>query len=217
MVRRRMRANTRAMVPATAAVNRHSTTQNHPRVRDEILRTYLTVNKTQSYSAFVDTATSGYVWAPASTSLSFEISDSSDFNNFSGLYDQFRVTGVDVEFSWLKSTSDANMTQLMVVSDPDGGVIPSNYDAFTQYKRIWRFSLPLFEGFVKRIPNMKCMTKGAAGNLFPPTQWFDCADATNNTFIVGYTSQIKRTTSPSGLTDKLQVQFRPHLEFRHRR
>jgi len=189
-----------------------------PRSRPESVSTYLCVNKSQTYAAFQATATTGYVFSPSSSSMSFEVSQSPDFSSFASIYDQYRVKCVDVHLTWLNGQNISSSTQgsLLVVSDPDGGSVPGNYEQFTLYRRLWRFGLPVLDGLTRSIKGLPSSTTGTLGQVIS-TGWMDCADASLATYRCGYTAMLKRASSPSGIQDTLMVQYRVQVEFRYRR
>jgi len=189
-----------------------------PRSRPETTRSFLCINKSQTYSAFQNTATAGYVFSPSTSSLSFELTQSPDFSSFATVFDQYRVRCVDVHFTWINGQNISTTTQgcLFFVSDPDGGSIPANYELFTNYRRLWRFNLPLLDGLNRDLKGLPTTTQGSIGQILAD-QWMDCAEASAATFVVGFTAMLKRATSPSGINDTLMVQYRPQVEFRYRR
>jgi len=200
-----------------------------PRPRNSGLHTYITITLEQSYgntgNEFKPSGVTSYIFSKGDRPIRFKCSDSSEWSDFIKIYDQFRVKSVDVCFTWSVfktpgSQGTTRSTTLLFNSDPDGGAAPDTYDEFTQRRRVWRFSLPLFDGFTRTIRGLPCSIVGATNQIIED-RWMDCATVTGTdprVFAVGFTGMLQRAVNQeAGVVDYLLVQLRPNIEFRYRR
>jgi len=184
---------------------------------ENIISTTISISKSMSFIGFTSTSVNGYVWSPGAN-VTFELSDCTEINSFSALYDEYRIMYVDVCFTYIPkggSTYSNDQAVLYYAPDRDGGTVPGNYSAQLELQQTAMVPLKFFQ------PSTTWFTKQQTGyndngKIISGTRWHDCADL-DITFCVGVCSMLKRTSTVSGVSEYMPLLIKPHIQFRRRR
>lgn len=153
----------------------------------------------------------------AGVSYSFTLANAPGYSEFTTLFDQYRISMVEVTFVLVATTALTNDPTLWMAADYDAIAAPASLTALQQ-----RDVVPITLGpsrlqssfkIKPRISTTAVDSGGAivASPLLPVGTWIDCADASvAHNGIIGWFSNYN-TTSAASL---VQVSVRYHLEFR---
>jgi len=189
------------------------------RQAEQLANTTVSISKSIPFIGFSSTSSPSYVYSPGAN-VTFELSQCSEYTSFSALYDEAKITHVNLCFTWLPEQSSAydNTCAIMYYApDRDGGTVPASFDEIQQRAAVTRVPLRFTEAKIVWYKNQQAAYSDSDGRIVTSNRWFDLAEMSNITFCVGTTGMLKRAASPSGIDDRVCLNIRPHIVFRRRR
>jgi len=164
--------------------------------------------------------------APQLGAFAFKLSDFPSYTEFTGLYDQFRIVHVDVQFLHLTNavalTNSANAILLtcprfITVLDYDNASSPANLDELRQYSNA--VTVNADTSFYRSFTPATLVTEyiGVTSGYSPAYgKWHDCTYATTPHYGLKYALDSTNITGQSSVFG-YNVEVTLHLEFRNSR
>jgi len=118
------------------------------------------------------------------TAYAFTLAQLPSFNEFTNLFDQYRVKKLTMHFIPRNSTDSLDtpttnagtgIMRLLTAVDYDDQVIPTTESQLLQYGSA-QIALLQSPKSVSWVPRVKSTPSGAAGIVMPPAQWLDCGN-----------------------------------------